>query len=492
MKTNEEHYAGLLNTLFTNASQEQSLFATLQYLQKEIPFTRAICFVAEREKKLANILVEYIPNAQVTSYTQPLRFITPREELEKDYGENFDKVLWRSKKGDQSAIVKAYYDQLSYTIHSLLSFIAQHHDETFMYVCFCSEHYHAFSQEHLRLITLLKPLISSLVTKLFLENPEPHIFIANAGPLPTTYENQIRACPDMQDIMRKVDAIAATDSTFIIHGPTGSGKELVAETIHALSPRFDKPLVKVNCGAIPESLLEGELFGHEKGAFTGAIQSRKGYFEQAHLGTLFLDEIGELSSQAQLRLLRALDSRKIQRIGGEKSFDVDIRLIAATHRNLEKMVTEGTFREDLFYRLNVFPLSIPPLCERKRDIRILAEYFFAIYIKKLHPHKGIKLSRKAIRVLENYPWPGNVRQLRHTMERAILQSICDDTAEVSFDFLESAQEVAVLPHYSQEEIQLALEKTKGKVKGPSGAAALLGLHPATLYSRMKKIGINSK
>jgi transcriptional regulator with GAF, ATPase, and Fis domain len=277
------------------------------------------------------------------------------------------------------------------------------------------------------------------------------------------------------------------------------GKGVIASAIHYLSPRRKSPFITVNSGAIPETLIDSELFGHEKGAFTGAIEQKRGRFERANQGTIFLDEIGELPAHAQIRMLRVLQEKEIERVGGTKAIPVDIRIIAATHRNLQEMVRAKQFREDLWFRINVFPIRVPPLRERKEDIPSLVYYFINKKIKQLKLPAAPELSPGAIDHLMTYHWPGNVRELENVVEREL---ILNKGEPLTFRLLAGVDEtcppetLAGLPEelfnldkVNAMHIQRALQKAKGIVHGPGGAAAILGINPSTLRSKMKKLGI---
>lgn len=305
----------------------------------------------------------------------------------------------------------------------------------------------------------------------------------------------------LKAVMRKVQQVARLDSPVLLLGETGTGKEVIANAIHYSSPRREGPLIKVNCGAIPETLLDSELFGHEKGAFTGAISQKRGRFERANKGTIFLDEIGELPPQAQVRLLRVLQAREIERVGGTNSIPVDVRIISATHRNLQEMIASGRFREDLWFRLNVFPITIPPLRERREDIPALVHHFLERKAKEIKLTAKPVLAEGAIDGLMSYDWPGNVRELENLIERALIQS----RGEVlSFETLLAPQfpvcreaaraaggktDMLPLDEINAQHIRQALERAGGKINGPGGAAELLGLHPNTLRKRMNKLGV---
>ncbi|HVP78409.1 MAG TPA: sigma 54-interacting transcriptional regulator [Thermodesulfobacteriota bacterium] len=306
----------------------------------------------------------------------------------------------------------------------------------------------------------------------------------------------------LKTVMEMVKQVASIDSPVLLLGETGTGKEVIANAIHYSSPRKDGPFIKVNCGAIPETLLDSELFGHEKGAFTGAISQKRGRFERANKGTIFLDEIGELPAQAQVRLLRVLQTKEIERVGGTTSIPVDIRIISATNRNLEEMIASGRFREDLWFRLNVFPIMIPPLRERRVDIPALVHHFIDRKTKELKLAERPVLNRGAIDRLVAYDWPGNVRELENLIERALIQY--RGGGGLSFDALLAPQvpgghegireagrnrTLLSFDEMAVQHIRRALQLAGGKINGPGGAAQLLGLHPNTLRTRMNKLGI---
>ncbi len=304
----------------------------------------------------------------------------------------------------------------------------------------------------------------------------------------------------LRNIMEMIRQVAPLSNTVLLMGETGTGKEVIANAIHFASPRKDGPFIKVNCGAIPESLIDSELFGHEKGAFTGAVTAKRGRFERASGGTIFLDEIGELPPQAQVRLLRVLQNREIERVGGERPISVDIRVIAATHRNLESMVSENRFREDLWFRLNVFPIIVPPLRQRKEDVPALTRYFVELKSRELGIAIPPAIAPGALERLMNYGWPGNVRELENLVERELIRH---RGGQLRFDSLlpgvkggetqPVAEEKGVGPINLDEAMSLhigkVLKMTKGKIHGPGGAAKLLGINPNTLRGRMNKLGI---
>jgi formate hydrogenlyase transcriptional activator len=312
------------------------------------------------------------------------------------------------------------------------------------------------------------------------------------------FEEIIGHSPALTAVFDNVRRVAPTDSTVLITGETGTGKELIARAIHSSSRRKDKPLIKINCAALPSGLVESELFGHEKGAFTGALARRVGRFELAQGGTIFLDEIGEIPAEAQAKLLRVLQEREFERVGGSTPIKVDVRILAATNRDLLKAVRAKTFREDLYYRLSVFPLQLPPLRDRKEDIPPLIHFLVNRFASRIG-RQIESVSKATLQRLLAYPWPGNIRELENVLERAVILA-GGPTLEIGSDVLmtESGQgpdEIApVLQLGSMEEIERShmtavLHQTDWVIEGPRGAAKILDLHPNTLRSRMKKLGI---
>jgi formate hydrogenlyase transcriptional activator len=320
-----------------------------------------------------------------------------------------------------------------------------------------------------------------------------NIYLQEEIRIERNFEEIIGENPKIKKVFRKAEQVAPNDSTVLISGETGTGKELLARAIHNLSPRRDRPLVKVNCGAISPGLVESELFGHEKGAFTGALQRRIGRFELAHGGTLFLDEVGELPQDVQIKLLRVLQDHEFERVGNSQSIRVDVRIIAATNKNLADSVKNGAFRSDLFYRLNVFPLEMPSLRERKSDIPLLVSFFLTKFSKSVGKHIG-SVSSETMNRLVNYSWPGNVRELQNVIERAVI--LCqgptlriDERIEQQLDTSSPVFASGTLEELERSYILRVLEETRWVIQGKKGAAAILGLHPNTLRSRMIKLEI---
>jgi DNA-binding NtrC family response regulator len=306
--------------------------------------------------------------------------------------------------------------------------------------------------------------------------------------------NMIGESPALQAILGDIQVVAPTDAAVLIQGETGTGKELVARGIHELSSRSKRSFIMVNCAAIPATLLESELFGHEKGAFTGAFAQKVGRFELAHQGTLFLDEIGEIPLELQPKLLRALQEQDFERLGGTRTTHVDVRIIAATNRNLRQMVDEGKFRGDLYYRLHLFPLTVPPLRERRQDIPLLIRFFTQRYARKMD-RVIEEIPAAALEALTRYKWPGNIRELQNLVERSVILSpgpvlhIAVPDAVPDSGNLRWTLPVGKDENPERERILDVLRVSSGVIGGPEGAAARLGLRRTTLQSRMKKLGI---
>jgi PAS domain S-box-containing protein len=318
------------------------------------------------------------------------------------------------------------------------------------------------------------------------------------------FEQIVGRSPALLEVLANVGRVALTDASVLVTGETGTGKELIARAIHFSSRRQDRPLIKVNCAALPAGLVESELFGHEKGAFSGAVAKRLGRFELADGGTIFLDEIGELPREAQAKLLRVLQEREFDRVGGTAPVRVDVRVIAATNRNPFQMVQEKTFREDLYFRLNVFPIHLPPLRARRDDIPLLVRFLVQKFAQRVGKHLD-GIAEPTLRRLEEYPWPGNIRELENVLERAVILA-AGSVLEIAPDHLPAPAAPAVaappvpspaasqpqpsLEAVERDHILTVLKQTNWVIAGPHGAAAILGLPPSTLSNRMKKLGIS--
>lgn len=333
-------------------------------------------------------------------------------------------------------------------------------------------------------------LIRSLRDQLHKEN----VYLQEEIKSTHNFEEIIGESPAIRRVLRSVEQVAPTDSTVLIRGETGTGKELIARAIHDLSQRRSRPLVRVNCAALPAGLVESELFGHEKGSFTGALNKKIGRFELAHQGTIFLDEVGDLPLETQAKLLRVLQEQEFERVGGAQTITVNVRVMAATNRDLKAAVTQQTFRADLFYRLNVFPIHIPPMRERTEDIPILARYFIDKYMKKMNK-RFEAIGHSTMDRLVQYPWPGNVRELEHVIERAVIYctgptlDIGNEALSVTSAAMATPERLMTLEEMERGHILKVLKLTKWVIGGPKGAAELLNIHPNTLRSRLPKLGI---
>jgi PAS domain S-box-containing protein len=312
------------------------------------------------------------------------------------------------------------------------------------------------------------------------------------------FEEIVGTSPALKTVLSSIVKVAPTDSTVLITGETGTGKELIARAIHKGSRRAGQGFITVNCAAIPSSLIASELFGHEKGAFTGALLRRQGRFELAHSGTIFLDEIGELPAETQIALLRVLQERQFERVGGSRAIATDVRIIAATNRDLPVAIASGTFRADLFYRLNVFPIDMPTLRQRKEDIPMLVEYFVKRYAEKARKQIS-KIDKNTLKLCESYHWPGNIRELQNIIERSVIlctgDTFCVDEAWLSSPEkprLDSSGPLTQnVQNYEKELIEAALAESNGKIAGPNGAAAKLGIPPSTLHLKIKQLNIKT-
>ena len=307
------------------------------------------------------------------------------------------------------------------------------------------------------------------------------------------FEQILGMSPALEAVLEQVEQVAPTDSTVLIQGETGTGKELIARAVHNLSSRCGRPFIKLNCAAIPFDLLESELFGHEKGAFTGAIAQKIGRFEMADKGTLFLDEVGDIPPALQPKLLRVLQEQEFERLGSNRTHQVDVRLVAATNRNLVDMVKRNEFRSDLYYRLNVFPIPLPPLRARREDIPALVEHFVEIYARRMGKQID-QVSSETMSELASYAWPGNIRELQNFIERSVILST-GNVLQAPFASLKAAattvaQEAVTLEEAERNHIRKTLDQTRWVVSGPNGAAARLGIKRSTLYFRMQKLGIS--
>lgn len=373
------------------------------------------------------------------------------------------------------------------------------------YLTFYSRNFNVYTDESVKLLSNSVNNLLQLISKTY----SGQVLNLNSKAKKETMEkslNSEKTTPGFEGIIGKssqmitvfdyIRKVAPSDTSVLVLGESGTGKEKIAQSIHALSPRKDKPLIIINCGAIPENLAESLLFGHEKGAFTGALDKRIGKFELADGGTIFLDEIGEMPLELQVKLLRVLQEREIERIGGRLPIKIDVRIIAATNKNLEEEVAAGRFRMDLYYRLHVFPILVPPLKKRKDDIIELTEYFIKIYSEKM-ARKAPVLSDNALQQIMNYDWPGNIRELEHVIQRAILLTEGNTIKEIELlstskilgEKQEESFSIKTILENERDYILYILKKCNGKISGSGGAAEILDIHPSTLNSKIKKLEI---
>jgi DNA-binding NtrC family response regulator len=373
------------------------------------------------------------------------------------------------------------------------------------YFTFYSRSFNVYFNENLKLLSNSENNLFQFIHKIYSgevlnldEKTKKETVKKNLNPEKSAvgFEGIIGNSMQMMTVFDYIRKVAPSDTSVLILGESGTGKEKIAQSIHALSPRREKPLVIINCGAIPENLAESLLFGHERGAFTGALDRRIGKFELADGGTIFLDEIGEMPLELQVKLLRVLQEREIERIGGKSPLKIDVRIIAATNKNLEEEVAAGRFRMDLYYRLHVFPIMVPPLKKRKDDIPELADHFIKVYSEKMG-RKAPVLSDNALQQIINYNWPGNIRELEHVMQRAILLTDGNTIKEIELSasskmHAEQTSEsfsIKTILENERDYILYILKKCNGKISGIGGAAEILDIHPSTLNSKIKKLEI---
>ena len=367
---------------------------------------------------------------------------------------------------------------------------------------FYSRNFNVYSPENIAVLSNLENTFVQFITKMYPKtnsySDQKEAIIKEIKPINKSvgFEGIIGNSSQMITVFDYIRKVAPSDTSVLVLGESGTGKEKIAQSIHTLSPRKNKPLVIINCGAIPENLAESLLFGHEKGAFTGAMDKRIGKFELADGGTIFLDEIGEMPMELQVKLLRVLQEREIERIGGASPIKIDVRIIAATNKNLEEEVAAGRFRMDLYYRLHVFPIIVPSLKKRKEDIPELANHFIKVYSEKMG-RKSPVLSDFALQQITNYNWPGNIRELEHVIQRAILLTDGNTIKEIEFstsskmhaDQASESFSIKTILENERDYILYILKKCNGKISGIGGAAEILDIHPSTLNSKIKKLEI---
>jgi DNA-binding NtrC family response regulator len=395
----------------------------------------------------------------------------------------------------------------NFGIKSYLVFPIATSSEQKFYLTFYSRCFNIYSQDNLRLLSNSQDTLRSFIdiiypNKVLNKNEKSKTDFSKANvnqdKSAIEFKGIVGKSPLMMTVFDYIQKVAPSDTSVLVLGESGTGKEKIAQSIHGLSPRKEKPLITINCGAIPENLAESLLFGHERGSFTGALEMRAGKFELADGSTIFLDEIGEMSPELQVKLLRVLQEKEIERIGGKSPLKVDVRIIAATNKNLEDEVAAGRFRMDLYYRLHVFPILVPPLRKRIEDIPDLAHHFINMYSKKMNK-KAPMLSDKALQQITNYSWPGNIRELEHAIQRAILLTEGNVIKEIevfSASKIKDEQNnettsIKTILENERDYIIHILKKCNGKVSGAGGAAEVLNIHPSTLNSKIKKLDIKN-
>ena len=488
-----------------NLEIEEAMQSCLQFLNKVMPLDRMFLqcydFGFEAMRTIATA---------TESECSKLDFLTPLSNKArssaglKNLPANNDIFLFKDPQ--KYAISREMLSYHNFPCKSLIVLLLKSQERILGSLVFITEGPEIYNEEHSRLLSMLKePFVIAL------SNTLKHREILKLKDLCADDKRYLhgelrRLSGDeiigvnfgLKDVMEKVQQVAALDSPVLLLGETGVGKDVIANAIHYSSSRSSGSFVSVNCGAIPDTLIDSELFGHEKGAFTGAVSQKRGRFERADKGTIFLDEIGELPLQSQVHLLKVLQSREIERVGGVKTILLDIRIIAATNRNLEEMIKTQQFREDLWFRLNVFPIWIPPLRDRRSDIPALLQHFISLKSRELKLPAIPTVSPGATDFLMDYNWPGNVRELQNVVERSL---ILNPSGPLTFSHMnipiqkESGKfqgqilETDNLDEITSRHIRRVLSKTNGKIHGPDGAAELLGINANTLRNRMNKLGI---
>ncbi len=489
-----------------NLKIEEALFSTLQFLRQTMPVDwMSLEYFEKSLLSMRTIAIATPDRGEEVDLLAPLSN-EAQQMVNQRLTEEFRKARLVTDP-EKYQIVRELSKFHNLDLTSLLDLTLVSEGQLLGYLVLVGEGKKLFTQRHANLLSLLqKPFAIAMSNTLkHLEVVKLKDLLADDnrflhGELRSfSWVEIVGANFGLKDVMHKVQKVAPIDSPVLLLGETGVGKDVIANAIHYSSSRSSGPFIIVNCGAIPDTLIDSELFGHEKGAFTGALSQKRGRFERANKGTIFLDEIGELPLQAQVGVLKVLQSKEIERVGGIKTIPLDIRIIAATNRNLEEMIKLKQFREDLWFRLNVFPIWIPPLRERKVDIPALLQHFVTLKSKELKLSAIPVLPPGAIEPLMEYLWPGNVRELENIIERAL---ILNPTGPLTFDHLNLGQPektlglsmqckgADILDEVISRHIRQILSKTNGKVNGSDGAAAILGMNPSTLRNRMKKLGID--
>lgn len=490
---------------------DRSLSSFIEYIRVFVPISRvALCVFDPNTGVLRSlVIVDQTGSRKSLPATQLSRAAIRELEAAKNAG----RIRISDWKKDNE-LVKILRPHVDLSNNSILAMDLAPEGKYLGFLALTAEKKTVFAREHLALLLLLRePFSIAMSNALRYEEVLKLKDLVDAENRELSRELRsfsgseiIGAEYGLKNVMDMVRQVAPLNSPVILLGETGVGKEVIANAIHYSSSRRSAPLVKVNCGAIPESLIDSELFGHEKGAFTGALTQKKGRFERADAGTIFLDEIGELPLQAQLRLLRVLQEKEIERVGGARTIPVDVRVIAATHRDMAELVRTGAFREDLWFRLNVFPITLPPLRHRKEDIPALVNHFLEKKSKDLKIYPPPSVSVEEVERLKAYTWPGNIRELENLVERELIYIRGKGKNErLTFEHLdelertrlskaepETGERLLTLDEGMSRQIRRALQMSGGRISGPKGAALLLGIDPNTLRSRMRKLAIPFK
>ena len=489
-------YRQLAGNLMKTLTLDDVAYQLCSFLMDMVPSDRMLWYAVDRRVGSMDVLIDYTRGAPTRSYSRSIPRLLQSRGMRALRHPRYNDILLCPHAPAVPEVYRYMRDAFGSVYNSFLCLLLPAEDEP--------EQLHAVFWMSLDPDNYTEKSVDLVAVSCLLASERDPIALAmiDEGTVDLSAESLLRRCKGLRATMEQVDAVAGTRATVLLHGPSGVGKELFAEAIHALSSARHGPLVRVNCGAMTESLMDSEFFGHEKGAFTGAATAHAGFFEQARGGTLFLDEVGELSPPAQLRLLRVLESGEIRRVGGSRNIPVDVRVVSASHRDLWDMVHKGTFREDLLFRLEVFPIEVPSLAERREDIPLLAEHFYHTAVRGQRLEAPPQLTGEFMAALQNLSWPGNVRQLRHAVERAVIVShakgrrtlvLADqDAARLASGMLLNSRKKRGRPaalQPSPERIRAALASTGNRIQGENGAAALLDLPPSTLRKHMRALGI---
>jgi transcriptional regulator with GAF, ATPase, and Fis domain len=496
-----------------NLVLEDAMFSIIQFLRKKMPVDRLFLQFQDVGLNTLRIIAMTTPKkAMKVDLLTPLssRALQEQRDMVNEYRQqNKPNFMWLYQDNPKkNSVIREVFELHKMTVTSLMVIPLGATGKVLGggSLVLTTEGDRKFTQQHAQLVSLLKEPFSIAMSNALIHREVIKLKDLLADDNRFLHGELRRLSGDeivganfgLKDVMHKVNQVASLDSPVLLLGETGVGKDVLANAIHYSSPRKDGPFISVNCGAIPDTLIDSELFGHEKGAFTGAMSQKRGRFERADKGTIFLDEIAELPLLSQVRLLHVLQNKTIERLGGTKTLNLDIRVITATNQDLKERIKTNQFREDLWFRLNVFPITIPPLRRRKSDIPALLQHFLSLKSKQLKLPAIPPISPGAIGTLMDYHWPGNVRELENIVERTL---ILDRRGPLHFDHLKAEQgdgdghlteeqaDIVNLDEVNIRHIRKMLDRTGGKIHGPGGAADLLGIKPSTLRNRMKKLGI---